>query len=126
MRITLVDENLLGRVARRRSAAAHEGDRHLPSVLIGSRNEFKIGFLYAQKDSSWLIESFSQFRLAVKRINDQPPPSASFPELTFVAYDSGPNLPIGPDSEIQVSNVACTRRGRSTDIFDRGGASDRR
>jgi len=85
-------------VARQRT----QGDRHLPSVRIGSRNEFKIGFLYAQKDSSWLIESFSQFRLAVKRINDQPP-SASFPELTFVAYDSGSNLPFGPDSEIQMS-----------------------
>jgi hypothetical protein len=52
-------------------------------------SEFKIGYLYAQKDSSWLVESFSQFRLAVKRINDHPP-SASFPKLTYVAYDSGP------------------------------------
>ena len=53
-----------------------------------SNAEFKIGYLYMQKDSSWLDESFSQFRLAVKRINDRPP-SASFPKLTFVAYNSG-------------------------------------
>ena len=63
--------------------------RSTPLVGLGSSNaEFKIGYLYGQKDSSWVTESFSQFRLAVKRINAQPP-SASFPKLTFVAYDSG-------------------------------------
>jgi hypothetical protein len=70
---------------------------------------FKLGYLYMQKDSSWLDESFSQFRLAVKRINDRPP-SASFPKLSFVAYDSGRYAPtsglVQVASQVQVAQVA--------------------
>ena len=52
---------------------------------------FKIGVLYPQKSSSsWAVESFTQFRLAVKQINENQhhQASSSFPILEFVAYDS--------------------------------------
>ncbi len=52
---------------------------------------FKIGLIYPQKSSSsWAVESFTQFRLAVKRINENKhhQASGSFPILEFVAYDS--------------------------------------
>jgi hypothetical protein len=53
-----------------------------------SATAFTIGFLYPQKDSSWVVESFSQFRLAVKRINENQRKRPSFPTLQFIAYDS--------------------------------------
>jgi ABC-type branched-subunit amino acid transport system substrate-binding protein len=62
----------------------------LEAAAPAATGSFKIGFLYPQKDSSWVVESFSQFRLAVKRINEAPPRS-SFPILEFVAYDSRGN-----------------------------------
>ena len=68
------------------------------------------------KDTSWLDESFSQFRLAVKRINDRPP-SASFPKLSFVAYDSGRYAPTS--GLVQVASqvqVARTGGGRLTSL----------
>jgi ABC-type branched-subunit amino acid transport system substrate-binding protein len=52
---------------------------------------FKIGVLYPQKSSSlWAVESLTQFRLAVKRINENQPhqASGSFRILEFVAHDS--------------------------------------
>ena len=57
-----------------------------PAILAAS--SFKIGLLYPQKDSSWVVESFSQFRLAVKRINENQRRSPFFPTLQFIAYDS--------------------------------------
>ena len=35
-------------------------------------NTLRLGYLYVQSPSSWVVESFSQFRLAVQRVNDDP------------------------------------------------------
>jgi ABC-type branched-subunit amino acid transport system substrate-binding protein len=61
-----------------------------PATAAGA---FKIGVIYPQKSSSaWAVESFTQVRLAVKRINENKQhhqqASSSFPILEFVAYDS--------------------------------------
>ena len=68
-----------------------------------------------QKDSSWLDESFSQFRLAVKRINDRPP-SASFPKLTYVAYNSGRVKPNPRRFEPQVQGACAAGGDRLTSL----------
>ena len=59
-----------------------------PEPAILAAGSLKIGFLYPQKDSSWVVESFSQFRLAVKRINENQRKRPFFPTLQFIAYDS--------------------------------------
>ncbi len=59
-----------------------------PATAAGA---FKVGLLYPQKSSSsWAVESFTQFRLAVKRMNENQhhQASSSFPILEFVAHDS--------------------------------------
>ena len=61
------------------------------SPLATAAGAFKIGVLYPQKSSSlWAVESFTHFRLAVKRINENQhhQASGSFPILEFVAHDS--------------------------------------
>jgi protein involved in polysaccharide export with SLBB domain len=48
---------------------------------------YKLGFLYKWSDSSWLVESFSQFKLAIHDVNAN---STLGPNdnLTFVVFDS--------------------------------------
>ena len=36
---------------------------------LTSAEEFKLGYLYIQSESSWVVESFSQFKLAVAHVN---------------------------------------------------------
>jgi hypothetical protein len=58
-----------------------------PATAAGG---FKIGLLYPQTPfHSWAVESFAQFRLAVKRINENKhhQASGSFPIPEYVAYD---------------------------------------
>ena len=78
----------------------------------------KLGYLYRFSPSNWAVESLSQFKLALKHVNDDPELIPGY-NLSFVAYDTlGDHMEAERCVGSAICGYACaTRPGADSPVY---------